>query len=52
MTTGAAARAVPEVAFLSSWVRISAKCRAHFSLLMYSKAYMHAVEYDYTDQKS
>ena len=44
---GAAVRDVSVVAFLSSWVRISAKSRAHIQfiyVLVDNKAHMHAVE--------
>ena len=47
MNTGPEARDVSVVAFLSSWVRISAKSRAHIQfiyVLLDDKAHMDAVE--------
>ena len=44
MIAGAAARDVPEVAFLPSWVRISAKRRAHIHIFADDISHRHAVE--------
>ena len=47
VTTGAAARDVPEVAVLPCWVIISAKSRAHIQfhiIHLDDRAHMHAVE--------